>query len=546
MAHQEDKIISISDTMAEIHGEPLTDLDQQLWDIFAATASAHPDREAIVSLWQPADANHVSEDANSTARSECLRCSYGNLRDSAEHLADTLEKLGVGAGMHVAAVLWNCAEWGFLLWACVKIGAVFIPIDPRVTDDFSFMLESTAPRVLVVQDAEAAARLAREIPRPSSSLLRVHCGSGTVDGWIGLHELLARDFSFQGHEGLGDTDDDQGPPRANGIHGSDGNAPALIVFTSGTTGKPKGCPHTNRNLVSQTSNYDANADPSFVDRWLVHTPVCHVFAINNALRAWRHGGTVVFAAKSFHIDATLRGLVQEKCTVMSATPTLVRALLSHSSFPSSKDLDLSIVSISGTMIGPEHMRLCREGLGARDAIQAYGMSEGAPIVSWSRQDEMLVDGYHAGVGKVLPGAAVRVCRQGSREVLSRMEVGELHIAGPSVIHSYFNDAGDDEERFYNDMSRRWLKTGDQAMIDNKGVVYILGRYNDLIIRGGENINPLKIESALSEIPGLNQVGFFSHNSFLKIALANEIYRSLSSVSRMTLRARSLSPSSSSL
>ncbi|KAL5086499.1 hypothetical protein Trisim1_009065 [Trichoderma cf. simile WF8] len=501
MAYRKDEDAISDTTIAEIHGEPLSDLDQQLWDIFAATASAHPEREAIVSLWQPADASHVSEDEISTARSECLRCSYGNLRDSAEHLADTLEKLGVGAGMHVAAVLWNCAEWGFLLWACVKIGAVFVPIDPRVTDDVCLMLESITPRVLVVQDTEAAVLLDGGISKPPYPLFRIHCGSGYLDGWISLGQLLARDFALQGLEALGDTDDDQGSRRANG------NAPALIVFTSGTTGKPKGCPHTNRNLVSQTNNYDANADPSFVDRWLVHTPVCHVFAINNALRAWRHGGTVVFAAKSFHIDATLTALVQEKCTVMSATPTLVRALLSHGSFPSSRDLSLSIVSLSGTMIGPEHIRLCREGLGARDAIQAYGMTEGAPIVSWSRQDEMLVDGYHAGVGKVLPGAAVRICRPGTRQVLSRMQVGELHIAGTSVIHNYFGDVDNEreEERFYNDKSGRWLQTGDQAMIDDKGVVYILGRYNDLIIRGGENINPLKIESALSEIPGLVHV-----------------------------------------
>ncbi|KAL7905626.1 hypothetical protein GGI35DRAFT_488268 [Trichoderma velutinum] len=501
MAYQEDENAISNTTIAEIHGEPLSDLDQQLWDIFEATSSAHPEREAIVSLWQPADASHISEDANSSARSECLRCSYGNLRDSAEHLADALEKLGVGAGMHVAAVLWNCAEWGFLLWACVKIGAVFVPIDPRVTDDVCLMLEAITPRVLVVQDNEAAVHLYGEIPKPPYPLLHIHCGSGSVDGWFSLDQLLARDFALQELEGLGDTNDDQGSCRANG------NAPALIVFTSGTTGKPKGCPHTNRNLVSQTNNYDANADPNFVDRWLVHTPLCHVFAINNALRAWRHGGTVVFAAKSFHIDATLTALVQERCTVMSATPTLVRALLSHSSFPSSRDLNLSIVSMSGTMIGPEHIRLCREGLGARDAIQAYGMTEGAPIVSWSRQDDMLVDGHHAGVGKVLPGAAVRICRPGTRQVLARMQVGELHIAGTSVIHNYFGEAENEkgEQRFYNDKSGQWLKTGDQAMIDDKGVVYILGRYNDLIIRGGENINPLKIESALSEIPGLLHV-----------------------------------------
>ncbi|KAK1248245.1 hypothetical protein MKX08_006465 [Trichoderma sp. CBMAI-0020] len=503
-SHENKSTLPSGSAMAEIHGQPLSDLDQQLWDILSATASAHPDREALVSLWQPADATQSSEDPSPIAQSQCLRWSYGNLRDKAEHLAAALEKLGVGPVMHMAVVLWNCAEWGLFFWACAKIRATFIPIDARATDDFAYMLESTTPRVVVVQDADTAAYLTKQKVSLPNMALGIHCGSGTVDGWTSLDDLLARDSSIQGDQWPGDTDDDQGPPRANGMRGRDDDAPALIVFTSGTTGKPKGCPLTSRNLVSQTYNYDPNIDPSFVDRWLVHTPVCHVFAINNAFRAWRHGHTVVFAAKSFHIDATLRALVEEKCTVMSATPTLVKALLSHGSFPSPRELNLSIVSISGTMVGPEHVRLCKDGLGARDAIQAYGMSEGAPIISWSRQDDMLVDGYHPGVGKVLSGAAVRVCRPGGREVLSRMEVGELHISGSSVIHGYFGGVDDDEEKFYNDKSGRWLKTGDQAMIDDKGVVYILGRYNDLIIRGGENINPWKIESALSEIPGLEQ------------------------------------------
>ncbi|KAL7923277.1 hypothetical protein ACQKWADRAFT_320266 [Trichoderma austrokoningii] len=507
MASQDKSTSASTTAIAEIRGELLPDLDRPLWDLLSATAAAHPDREAIVSLWQPADATQSSsEDASPIAHSQCLRWSYGNLRDTAERLAATLEKLGVGAGMHIAAVLWNCAEWGLFFWACTKIQATFIPIDARATDDFAYMLDSTTPRVLVVQDADMAAHLTKQNVSLPNTALRIHCGRrrGTgvvvVDGWTSLDDLLA----LQGDQWPGDTDDDQGPPRANGMRGSDGDTPALVVFTSGTTGRPKGCPHTGRNLVSQTYNYDPNVDASFVDRWLVHTPVCHIFAINNALRAWRHGGTVVFAAKSFHIDATLRALVEEKCTVMSATPTLVKALLSHGSFPSPRELNLSIVSISGTMVGPEHVRLCKDGLGCRDAIQAYGMSEGAPIISWSRQDQMLVDGYHPGVGKVLAGAAVRICRHGGREILSRMEVGELHISGSSVIHGYFGSVGDDEGRFYNDKSGRWLKTGDQAMIDEQGVVYLLGRYNDLIIRGGENINPWKIESALSEIPDLEQ------------------------------------------
>ena len=185
---------------------------------------------------------------------------------------------------------------------------------------------------------------------------------------------------------------------------------------------------------------------------------------------------------------------------MSATPTLVKALLAHPGFPSPQELSLHLVTIGGTTIGPEDIRLCRQGLGADHAIQVYGMSEGAPLITFARSDPSLVDGYNPGVGKVLPGAAARICHPGSRKILNRSEVGELHISGSSVIKSYLD--GDSDDAIYTDESGTWLVTGDQAQIDENDIVYILGRYKDLIIRGGENIYPVRIESKLGEIPGL--------------------------------------------
>ncbi len=107
---------------------------------------------------------------------------------------------------------------------------------------------------------------------------------------------------------------------------------------------------------------------------------------------------------------------------------------------------------------------------------------------------------YPGVGKVLPGARIRICPPSSFSVLPRNVPGELHIGGTSVISSYLENA--DAEAFYTDEYGSWLKTGDQAIIDENGVVHILGRYKDLIIRGGENISPAKIEKCLEQIPGL--------------------------------------------
>src|SRR4051794_21591378 len=118
---------------------------------------------------------------------------------------------------------------------------------------------------------------------------------------------------------------------------------------------------------------------------LIQTPSNHIMAINHGLRAWRHtGGTAIFASQTFHIGSTIRALLAEQVTIMSAVPTLVKALLANPGWPGKEKLALTLVTIGGTVITREDIRLCREGLGALDAVQGFGMSEGAPVVSWLR------------------------------------------------------------------------------------------------------------------------------------------------------------------
>ena len=482
---------------AEIVGTGIDDLHLKPWDFLSASAAQYPDREALVSLWQPAAPDEPSQHLPSSPGSDCLRWTYGSLRGRAERLAASLTTLGCGRGMHLAAIFWNSAEWGLFFWTAAKLGMVFVPIDVRAGVDLQYMLAAVNPQVLVVQDADIAEALAFGHGQPRMPPIRIHCSGRPTKGWLRYDEgSLSQESGF----------DAMGVPQnEHSRHGASNDSTALIIFTSGTTGTPKGCLHTCRNIAAQTHEYDANEDPSQIDRWLVHTPVSHIFAVNNALRAWRLGDAVVFPSKSFDISSTVQALVQEKCTIMSATPTLVKALLKHNDFPSSKDLNISLVTLGGTCIGIEDVQLCRQGLGAKHAIQAYGMSEGAPLVSWSRQDPMLTDGHHPGIGKVLPGVSIRICEPGTRRVLERDEVGELHLGGSPVISSYLG--GLDGHSFYVDASGTWLVSGDQARIDQDGVLYIMGRYKELIIRGGENIHPARVESILAEIPDLQVSGF---------------------------------------
>ncbi|KAF4981453.1 hypothetical protein FZEAL_2741 [Fusarium zealandicum] len=490
---------SVESQISEILGDPVPDLHLALWDLFDNAAVSYPDRDAIVSLWQPCDSSSDTIGQSLDAQHErYLRWSYSELKNKTEHLAECLSALGCRRGMRLAVVLNNSAEWGLFFWVAAKLRMTFVPVDTRVAQDSKAMILSTQPHVVVVHDADGATALNISDSSLMEPSLRIICTGEGVDGWLQLCNIS----TMNEHPVNPSSDTVERTTNDAGDKGDseEDDAAALIVFTSGTTDKPKGCWHTNRNLISQCCDFDPEVNAMGSLRWLVHTPVSHIFAINNSLRAWRWGGTAVFPSKSFNVDATLTALVQEQCSVMSATPTLVKALMAHPSFPTVDQLDLRIVTIGGTSIGPEDIRLCREGLGAQMAIQVYGMSEGAPFITWQRTDPDLVDGWHPGVGKVLPGAAARICRPGTLEILPRSEIGELHIGGTSVITRYTNR--DDGGTMYRDETGPWLATGDQARIDEKGIIYILGRYKDLIIRGGENIYPAKVEQKLQELQGV--------------------------------------------
>ncbi|KJZ78535.1 hypothetical protein HIM_01926 [Hirsutella minnesotensis 3608] len=434
---------------AEAFGSEPPDLDLRLWEVLSRSAAHFPHREALVSCWQPTE--HGSQTFSSASLPLCgsspssryLRWTYQVLLEKAEHLAQVLTQLGCVRGMRVAAILKNSAEWALWFWAAMKLGMTFAPIDPRSNKaDVEAMFSIFSPDILVVQDLDTVRNLDFEGQKAKNHHIRVHCSTQSHSGWLSLNQL-------------GQTSIKQ------------------------SSQKPVAVPVSNR--------------------WLVHTPVSHIFAINNALRAWRGGDVVVFPSASFDVRATAQALAREKCTVMSATPTLVKALHANMDMNGASGLGLSMVTIAGTCIRPDDMALCRRTLSAKDVVQAYGMSEGGPLISWQRRDPLLSDGTHSGVGKILPGAAVRICIPGTMQVVKRGEMGELHVSGASVISGYL--AGRDES-FYSDSMGTWLVTGDRGMMTEEGVVYLDGRQNDLIIRGGENIHPAAIEISLEKDLGL--------------------------------------------
>jgi acyl-CoA synthetase (AMP-forming)/AMP-acid ligase II len=274
--------------------------------------------------------------------------------------------------------VWNSAEWVLFFWVAARMKMTFVPLDPRIIEqDIDDYISRLVPSIIVVQDEAAASTLERVTSQLQQLKVRICCAEYPASSWTSLSSLYLLEIDTKLFvESI-----------------SPGQGIALIVFTSGTTSTPKGCCHTSANLWSESYDYDPDKDREIGEKWLIHTPTSHIFAVNNCLRSFRYGGTVVFASKTFDIHASLKALELHQCTRMSAIPTLVQGLLSLPKFPGKEKLALNYVTIGGTLIKEEDIQMCKR-LGSNSVIQAYGMSEGAPITSWLRDDPLIKSGQY--------------------------------------------------------------------------------------------------------------------------------------------------------
>ena len=177
---------------------------------------------------------------------------------------------------------------------------------------------------------------------------------------------------------------------------------------------------------------------------------------------------------------------------------MLQAMLKHPHYRTERMQSLQMLTLGGTIILPSIVAAAKDPtiLGVPSVSVGFGMSEGLPICGGLIDEGMKTSHGAVGQGKALAGAKVRICRGGSRDMLSRGEVGELHFCGDMVIAGYTYGAN---EAFYDDEDGHWIATGDQAMMDDDGIIFILGRYKDIIIRGGENLSPALIESCMSQL-----------------------------------------------
>ena len=439
------------------------------------------------------------------------RWTFAELAGAARRLALGLDGAGLGAGDRVAALLADGAPFVALVHAARWLGAVLLPLNRRATAaELGQQLADAGARLLVHDGMTAAtARAAAAV-----------AGVTTSDGAPGADRRLGpgpRLVAVDELERLGSRPDDPAVARLRAV--VDLAAPATIVFTSGTTGRPKGALLSHGNHRASAAAWAAFLEPRPADRWLACLPLYHVGGLAIVDRTGRWGVPLV-VHRRFEPAAVARALVEDEVSHLSLVATMLRALLEvHQGRP--VPTTLRAILLGG---GPTPAPLVREAVGRGfPVVPTYGLSETASGVTALPAGEAALRPGSA--GRPLRGVdlAIRVPDRGARrpdrpdghagpgdgatasdppgedgEPGRVGQIGEILVRGPMVFAGYDGRPAETAAA----LAGGWLRTGDLGSIDEAGRLTVVDRRDDLLISGGENVYPAEVEAVLRTHPAV--------------------------------------------
>jgi malonyl-CoA/methylmalonyl-CoA synthetase len=404
--------------------------------------------------------------------------SYADLRAHSGRIASVLMQCGVQSGDRVAVQVDKSAEAVFLYVACLRMGAVFVPINVANTpNEVEYFLRDSQPRAAIVRPQD------RMLIEPLARIAKVACVETLGADGVGSLPLLACEAGA-----------DFAAPR-----GLESGSIAAIIYTSGTTGRPKGAMLTRANLASNAAVLAEAWRFSDADVLLHTLPLFHIHGLFVAINTVLASKSSLLLVSKFDAATALELL--PRATVYMGVPTHYTRLLQQGSL--NRDATATIrlfVSGSAPLLAETHREfLQRTG---HVILERYGMSETMMNTS-NPYDGVRLAGS---VGPPLNGISLRVRNSESGVLeLDPDVVGTLEVRGPNVFAGYWRD----EEKTRSEFSADgWFKTGDVGRIDRNGYVHIVGRAKDLVISGGCNVYPKEVETELDAVEGVLESAVF--------------------------------------
>jgi fatty-acyl-CoA synthase len=483
---------------AEAIGEPL--LESTIGDLLDQRTAELATQEAVVYSGYPEFGGALD-----------IRWTYQQYRDQANLVARGLLALGLQKGDHIAIWAANVPEWVLLQMAAAKAGLVLVTVNPVLrAAEIEYLLKQGDVRALFfmaqIRDHNCLETM-RALTTPGAKngevtserlpKLRHLCLVGAPPAGLleseGWRPLVARDLI-----GAGMTVSAEALAERQASLTKDD--PAMILYTSGTTGFPKGAVLTHYNLVNQAMTVASRLSLEKRSRSCVMVPFFHVFGCVGYTLAQLYLGGTIHPLLAYDPLKAMQIISTERCQFTGGVPTMLLAMLQHPDFAKYDLSSLEGVVCAGAPVPVALMEQVKERIGA-DVVIAFGQTENTGAITLTlRQDPFELKA--ATVGKALPYVDVKIIDPATGAVLPVGERGELCARGWLVMAGYYNMPERSAEAVDKD---RWLHTGDLATMNKDGYINIVGRIKDMVIRGGENIFPAEVEAFLIRHPKVADV-----------------------------------------
>jgi long-chain acyl-CoA synthetase len=414
---------------------------------------------------------------------ENARLTYQQFALSVSNVSSALYvNCGVRKGDRVALMLRNGLGFAISLFAIARTGAITVPLNTGLRgEEIAYQLGDSGATI-VIMEPEFHELLAETSSGVEGLKQTFIAGSKPPAGTIAFSELLK---------------DRESTPVAVEVAETD---PAIILYTSGTTGKPKGALLSHQGIIASALNvarlYNFSAEQ---DRMLIVAPLFHIAGLAHSLIAAVYAGLPFKIVKRFKVASALNAIEKERITTMTAVPTIYWLLLNAPEFDQKELNSLRFLSAGGAPVPDDLVKVFVAKLPGVEFAPGYGLTEACGMTHTTiNLDETLKK--PGSVGRVVPVMDARVV-DGSGKELPPGEKGEILVKGCQVMKGYWNNAAATQETIVDG----WLHTGDIGSIAEDGHTYIFDRMKDVIIRGGENIYCLEIENVLYQNPKVLEV-----------------------------------------
>lgn len=422
---------------------------------------------------------------------EGKRFTYSQIGERVNRLGNALIKLGVQKGDRIAMMQVNSPECIEVYYAAAKLGAIYVPLNFRArAEELSYMIRNGEVKVLFL--GKRYADMVRGI-LPDIPTLK-HCVSldDKEPDMLYYEDIIS---SAPADEVITEIDDED---------------VTILMYTAGTTGRPKGVPLRHSGFASYVLENVDPANPDLEERNLLTVPLYHVAGIQ-AMLAAIYGGRTMVLMRQFEVNEWMKAVQEEHATRVMLVPTMLKNVIDNPDFDKYDLSSLQVITYGAAPMPFEVITKAMKLLSWVRFINAFGQTETASTITTLGPEDHVIEGTEEekekklkrlahSIGKPLPDVEVRILGDDGKP-LPPGQLGDIVAKGPRIMSGYWKDEEKSAKAFTSD---GWLITSDRGWKDEDGYVFLAGRDDDMIIRAGENISPEEIENSLYSFPKVEE------------------------------------------